>query len=121
MKIRCPDFLLLVATSTACAYCGKATPEGAHRDGVDLVAVFLLERHAVKGGETRVFDAEGPHGQRFTLTEPWSLLLLDYQRVIHETTPIQPVQAAGWRDTLVITLRAQGFLDAPETAETAQR
>lgn len=89
---------------------GRPTPEGAHRDGVDLVAVFLLSRHAVKGGETRVFDADGPNGQRFTLSEPWSVLLLDDARVIHETTPIQPLVAgSGHRDTLVITLRAQGF------------
>lgn len=90
---------------------GRPTPEGAHRDGVDVVAVFLAGRHGVKGGETRVFEADGPNGQRFTLTEPWSLLLLDDARVIHESTPIQPVDAAGHRDTLVITLRAHSFQD----------
>ncbi len=91
---------------------GRPTPEGAHRDGVDLVAVFLVGRQGVKGGETRVFDAEGPSGQRFTLTEPWSLLLLDDARVIHESTPIQPLQAdcrTAYRDTLVVTLRSGGF------------
>jgi hypothetical protein len=90
---------------------GRPTPEGAHRDGVNLVAVFLVARHNVKGGETRVFDAAGPHGLRFTLTEPWTVLLLDDARVIHETTPIQPVAASGdgYRDTLVVTLRARGF------------
>ncbi|RYY93985.1 MAG: hypothetical protein EOO24_25680 [Comamonadaceae bacterium] len=88
---------------------GRPTPEGAHRDGVDFVAVFLVGREGIKGGETRVFEAEGPAGQRFTLTEPWSLVLLDDARVIHETTPIQPVDGAGHRDTLVLTARAQGF------------
>ena len=90
---------------------GRPTPEGAHRDGVDLVAVFLLQRHSIKGGETRVFDARGSHGERFTLAEPWSVLLLDDQRVIHESTPIQPAEGfdAGWRDTLVVTLRSGGF------------
>jgi hypothetical protein len=93
---------------------GRPTPEGAHRDGVDLVAVFLVARVGIKGGETRVFEADGPAGQRFTLTLPWSLLLLDDARVIHETTPIQPVEAGtrGWRDTLVLTARAGGFQDA---------
>ena len=88
---------------------GRPTPEGAHRDGVDLVAVFLLARQGIKGGETRVFEADGPNGQRFTLEEPWSVLLLDDARVIHESTPIQPLQAGGYRDTLVVTLRAGGF------------
>jgi hypothetical protein len=88
---------------------GRPTPEGAHRDGVDFVGVFLVGREAIKGGETRVFEAAGPAGQRFTLTEPWSLLLLDDERVIHESTPIQPEGGAGHRDTLVLTYRAGGF------------
>jgi len=88
---------------------GRPTPEGAHRDGVDYVAVILVARTAVRGGETRVFEADGMHGIRFTMTEPWSALLLDDARVIHETTPIQPAGAHGWRDTLVLTYRRGGF------------
>ncbi|HWI83818.1 2OG-Fe dioxygenase family protein [Ramlibacter sp.] len=88
---------------------GRPTPEGAHRDGVSFVGVFLLARRDIKGGETRVFDAHGSGGQRFTLQEPWSLLLLDDERVIHETTPIQPAGPAGHRDTLVLTYREGGF------------
>ena len=92
---------------------GRPTPEGAHRDGVDLVAVFLVGRQAIKGGETRVFELDGPRGQRFTLEQPWSVLLLDDARVIHESTPIQPAEEGGHghRDTLVVTLRSGGFLD----------
>ena len=90
---------------------GRPTPEGAHRDGVDFVAVLLVARVGVKGGETRVFEATGPRGLRFTMARPWTLLLLDDARVIHESTPIQPVHSggAGHRDTLVLTFRAAGF------------
>lgn len=90
---------------------GRPTPEGAHRDGVDLVAVFVIARSGIVGGETRVFEADGPHGQRFTLDQPWSLLLLDDARMIHESTPIRPATdgTAGHRDTLVVTCRAGGF------------
>jgi hypothetical protein len=88
---------------------GRPTPEGAHRDGVDFVAVLLVGRTGIKGGETRVFEADGPNGQRFTLTEPWSMLLLDDARVIHESTPIQPTAEGGHRDTLVLTFRASAF------------
>lgn len=91
---------------------GRPTPEGAHRDGVDFVAVLLVDRVGILGGETRVFQATGPDGQRFTLDEPWSLLLLDDALVIHESTPIQPDEdatAPGHRDTLVLTWRAGGF------------
>jgi hypothetical protein len=90
---------------------GRPTPEGAHRDGVDLVAVLLVQRVGVKGGETRVFEADGPAGLRFTMSEPWTTLLLDDARVVHESTPIQPLESVqpGHRDTLVLTLRGGGF------------
>ena len=101
---------------------GRPTPEGAHRDGVDFVAIVLVRRGAVRGGETRVFEAQGSRGVRFTMEQPWSTLLLDDARVIHETTPIQadsdgpPASAPdavppaeSVRDTLVLTYRARGF------------
>jgi hypothetical protein len=91
---------------------GRPTPEGAHRDGVDFVVVLLVARHGVKGGETRVFDANGPDGVRFVMQEPLTTLLLDDARVIHETTPILPGDGPaedGYRDTLVLTYRAVGF------------
>jgi hypothetical protein len=47
------------------------------------------------------------------MTEPWSMLLMDDERVIHETTPIQPSGTLGYRDTLVLTYRAGGF-QAPD-------
>ena len=74
---------------------GRPTPEGAHRDGVDFVAVIIVARHGV----------------RFTMTDPWSALLLDDARVKHETTPLQPLEppALGYRDTLVLTFRQHGF------------
>jgi len=101
---------------------GRPTPEGAHRDGVDFVAVILVRRRALRGGETRVFEAHGNRGVRFTMEQPWSMLLMEDARVVHETTPIQSdvagssgqaadaaERAAGVRDTLVLTYRARGF------------
>jgi len=93
---------------------GRPTPEGAHRDGVDFVAVVLVGRRNISGGETRVFDARGASGVRFTMQEPWSMLLMDDARVIHETTPIQSQGKDGVRDTLVLTYRERGF-QAPDT------
>lgn len=102
---------------------GRPTPEGAHRDGVDLVAVLLVGREGIKGGETRVFDARGPQGVRFTLSEPWSVLLLDDERMIHESTPIQPTSTdthePSHRDTLVLTFRRHGFQDPLPAAALA--
>ena len=92
---------------------GRPTPEGAHRDGVDFVAILLVARENVSGGESRIFEFNGRHGQRFTLIEPWTLIVLDDQKVIHESTPIQPTAEGGHRDTLVLTFRAGGFLEQP--------
>lgn len=93
-----------------CEGIGRPTPEGAHRDGVDFVAVIFVGRAGIQGGETRVFEAAGPRGVRFTLEVPWTALLLDDTRVIHESTPIRPLDGAGGhRDTLVLTYRAGGF------------
>lgn len=88
---------------------GRPTPEGAHRDGVDFVTVSLVSRVGVKGGETRIFEADGPRGVRFTMSDAWTTLVLDDERIVHETTPIQPVADGGHRDTLVLTYRAEGF------------
>jgi hypothetical protein len=96
---------------------GRPTPEGAHRDGVDFVAVFLLNRLGIKGGETRIFDASGSTGLRFTLAQPWSLLLMNDERMIHESTPIQPLGEYGFRDTLVLTFRSNGFQDSPNRSQ----
>jgi len=91
---------------------GRPTPEGAHRDGVDFVAVILVARTDVTGGETRVFESNGPGATRFTMDRPFTALLLDDTRVVHETTPIQPDGPAnGHRDTLVLTYRGHGFQD----------
>jgi hypothetical protein len=96
---------------------GRPTPEGAHRDGVDFVAVFLLNRVGIKGGETRIFEAGGSAGLRFTLTQPWSLLLMNDERMIHESTPIQPLGPHGYRDTLVLTFRSNSFQDSPKVSQ----
>ena len=96
---------------------GRPTPEGAHRDGVDFVAVILVDRVCIKGGETRIFDAAGPEGLRFTLEQPWTLLLMNDERMIHESTPIQPIGDHGHRDTLILTFRSNGFQDSPTRSQ----
>ncbi len=93
---------------------GRPTPEGAHRDGVGVVAGVIGRRPAVPRGGGRVFEAAGPRGVRFTLEAPWTAVLLDDTRMIHESTPIQSSgDEPGFRDTLVLTFRAGGFQAPP--------
>ncbi len=93
---------------------GKPTPEGAHRDGVDFVAVVLLERAGVAGGQTVVRSADGAPLLQTQLDAPWTALLMDDRRVNHETTPIVGVAPIAHRDTLVLTYRAAGFMEPDE-------
>lgn len=38
---------------------GKPTPEGMHRDGVDYVAVLLIDRHNIDSGTTSIHQQDG--------------------------------------------------------------
>src|SRR5450432_3783240 len=90
---------------------GRPTPEGAHRDGVDFVALILLERGDIAGGATTIHSDDGSTLAEVTLAVPWTAMLLDDQRVIHATTPIKPAGSRPHRDTLVLTYRRDGFLE----------
>ncbi len=90
---------------------GRPTPEGAHRDGVDFVALVLIERGDIAGGATTIHSDDGTTLAEVTLAQPWTAMLLDDQRVIHATTPIQPAGPRPHRDTLVLTYRRDGFLE----------
>ena len=95
---------------------GRPTPEGAHRDGVDFVAVVLVgrkgSRAARRASSTPTARGSALHDARAVET----LLLLDDARVIHESTPIQPLEGYGYRDTLVLTYRAGAFQGPPGAA-----
>jgi hypothetical protein len=86
------------------------TPEGAHRDGVDYVALVMIERADVQGAITTIYNTHGQEIGRTTLASRWSLMLLDDARVTHATTAIAASGPRAWRDTLVITYRKDGFL-----------
>ncbi len=90
---------------------GRPTPEGAHRDGVDYVALVLLERAEISGGATTIHLDDGSKLAAVTLATPWTAMLLDDQRVIHATTPIKPTGERPHRDSLVLTYRCDGFLE----------
>jgi hypothetical protein len=89
---------------------GRPTPEGAHRDGVDFVALIMLGRRDIEGAVTTVYDNGGKLLAEFMLHEPFTAMLLDDKRVVHATTPFRAAGPAPERDTLVITYRSHGFL-----------
>jgi hypothetical protein len=96
---------------------GLPTPEGAHRDGVDFVALLLLHRGTLSGGKTSIHALDGQLLHETVLQDPWTLMLLDDKRVAHATTPIESTGADPVRDTLVVTWRAAGFLEPADPAK----
>lgn len=86
---------------------GHPTPEGMHRDGVDQVGVFLIERCNVAAGTTHIaIDGEEDVAE-FTLTNPLDAVFIDDRRVRHGVTPITSVipGCEAHRDVLVLTFR----------------
>ena len=78
----------------------------------DVPAHRVVNRNGMLTGKHH-FEAQGSIGLRFTLQDSWSALVLNDAQMIHETTPIQPIGAHGYRDTLVITFRRNGFQEPP--------
>jgi hypothetical protein len=89
---------------------GRPTPEGAHRDGVDFVALVMMGRRDADGAVTTIYDNDGKLLAEFMLHEPWTAMLLDDNRVVHATTPFSASGPNPERDTLVVTYRQNGFL-----------
>lgn len=90
---------------------GRPTPEGMHRDGVDHVGVFLIDRYNVAAGTTLIEVNDEQGFREFTLTNALDAVFVDDHRVRHGVTPIcriDPTQEA-WRDVLVLTFARQSM------------
>lgn len=87
----------------------QPTPEGRHKDGVDLVSSLLIGRENVTGGRSMVYDADGREIAATTLSERGALLLNDDRATWHAVSPVCPQDTGrpGRRDVLVTTLSAR--------------
>jgi hypothetical protein len=63
------------------------SPEGVHRDGYDFIALHMIGRIGVTGGETMVYES-GREVATGTLINPGDGLILDDQRFTHDASPI---------------------------------
>jgi hypothetical protein len=78
-----------------------------HRDGVDWVGIFLVERKNVEAGTTQICVDGLADPAEFNLVEPLDAVFINDNRVLHGVTPItaQDAKSTGHRDVLVLTLR----------------
>lgn len=84
-------------TSVACV------PEGRHQDGHRFVGIFVVERHAVNGGMTTVYDRSGKAITEL-LISPGNGILLDDKHYLHATSEITAASENGYRDIFVVCI-----------------
>nr|AAN85502.1 conserved hypothetical protein [Streptomyces atroolivaceus] len=83
---------------------GRPAPQGRHRDGGAYVTSLLVNRTNVSGGESSLYDDDGNQLFAVTLGEPGDQLLVDDRKVLHDVTPLAPVDPArpSHRDVLIV-------------------
>lgn len=84
---------------------GNPAPEGIHRDGTDLIAIFSVDRENIQGGETHLYKSRKESPVFNQILNPGELLLFNDREFFHFTTPIKPVdfEREGTRDVFVLT------------------
>ncbi|MGW3231188.1 2OG-Fe dioxygenase family protein [Kitasatospora sp. NPDC001095] len=83
----------------------EPAPEGRHCDGHAYVAIHLIGRHHVVGGENTVYRRGEDKAQHtVTMTEPLETLLLSDTEMDHAVSEIRPERnsPSGWRDTMIV-------------------
>lgn len=84
---------------------GNPTPEGKHRDGHNFVAMHLIQRKNVSGGETTIYNTDEQPLQDVALLNPLDSVYVEDARVMHRVTPIHSENNidSGKRDMLLVT------------------
>lgn len=97
---------------------GKPVPEGIHRDGVDYVFIFMINRQNVRGGVSRVYQLDGHLMAEMKLKQSLDFMVVNDHSVYHYVTPIHPLnsQYPAHRDVLVITVKGMEKLPTAAAA-----
>lgn len=84
---------------------GNPAPEGIHRDGVDLVGIFSVDRHGIGGGETHLYLQRDDQQPVFSkVLNPGEFLVFRDDQYFHYTSPVNAIaEAPGTRDVFVLT------------------
>jgi|GEM_PF-69840 len=84
---------------------GEPAPEGIHRDGVDLVGIFCVNRTRIEGGETHLYKSQDSKPMLTKILNPGELLIFNDRQFYHFTSAIKAIssQEKGIRDVFVLT------------------
>ncbi|MBD2097381.1 2OG-Fe dioxygenase family protein [Trichocoleus sp. FACHB-591] len=93
-----------IRTTATSQQVGNPAPEGIHRDGVDLVGIFSVNRMQIEGGETHLYiDKQG--SPAFTkVLNPGEFLVFRDDQYFHFTSSVSAIAPEdGERDVFVFT------------------
>ena len=84
---------------------GQPAPEGIHRDGVDLVGIFCVNRERIEGGETHLYKSKDGNPIFSKILNPGELLTFNDHQFFHFTSIIKAISSRekGIRDVFVFT------------------
>jgi hypothetical protein len=93
-----------IRTTASSQQAGNPAPEGIHRDGVDLVGIFSVNRDGIEGGETHLYKSK-QDSPAFTKTlNPGEFLVFRDDQYFHFTSPVSAIASKqGVRDVFVFT------------------
>ncbi|ARV58580.1 hypothetical protein BZZ01_07960 [Nostocales cyanobacterium HT-58-2] len=96
---------------------GKPAPEGIHRDGVDLVGIFSVNRENIEGGETHLYKSKKGNPVFNKILYPGEMLVFSDKEFFHFTDTINAKDVEGGiRDVFVFT--CPGLIASKNKQET---
>jgi len=83
---------------------GEPAPEGIHKDGVDLIAIFSVNRERIEGGETHLYKSKNDSPVLNKILNPGEMLVFSDKDFFHFTSAINAIASEGGvRDVFVLT------------------
>lgn len=105
-----------IRTTASLTQAGLPAPEGIHRDGVDVVGIFCVNREGIEGGITFLYPSPEENPTFSKILNGGEFLLFNDRQFFHFTNPIQALSPQGGvRDVFVLTCPG---LIAPKTDQS---
>ncbi|MBO3461443.1 2OG-Fe dioxygenase family protein [Aetokthonos hydrillicola Thurmond2011] len=93
-----------IRTTTSDQKIGNPAPEGIHRDGVDLVGIFCVNRENIEGGETHLYKFKDEPPVFTQILNKGDFLIFNDRQFLHYTSAIKVKNSkSGIRDVFVFT------------------
>lgn len=93
-----------IRTTASPEQIGKPAPEGIHRDGVEMIAIFSVNRERIAGGETHLYKSKKDSPVLNKILNPGEMLVFGDGEFFHFTSVIHAIsKIGGVRDVFVLT------------------